>query len=161
MENGLPSYVLKCVLFRIVEETEAEYWTTTQSIAEVSTLFLNALCDGLAEGVFPHYWIDTINVLEDIDDETMGMLRNRAERVCYNPQAYVAANWLELTLCLRHNCCLCGQGGGSNQRGGCNQGGGYPGMKQSCPICLIPASYKDNLCCCGPCPYDQLTNDVY
>ena len=157
MENGLPSYVLKCILFRIVEETSAENWMASSSITVVFNRLLDALCDGLRERVYPHYWIDSINLLEDIDEISMRTLQYRAERVRYKPQAYVADNWLELTRCLRHNCCLCCPGGsGKVAKRAVSQA-----RKRCCPCCLIPVSYKERPTCCGPCPIDRLTMDVY
>ena len=158
--NSLPSYTLKCVLLQMMEETESQFWMHEHDAVEIFTKMLDILHQHLSNRMFPHYWIPSINLIKDLDIPTLDLLCQKINTVRNKPQAYVADNWLEITRCLRLNCCSC-----------CAFGKGAPLYKSisnilhikksSCPLCFIPCSYSSNSCCFGPCRYDKLNIDVY
>ena len=159
--KALPSYVMKCVLFQMMEETEAEFWERSYGADDVFIKMLDILYQHLNNRSFPHYWIPSINLIKDVDYQTLEKLCHKVNTVRHKPQAFVADNWLELTRCLRLKCCSCCAFGKKTSL--------YQGVfsnilfvkSKKCPCCLIPWSYSDQTYCLGPCPYDKLNMDVY
>ena len=152
---------MKCVLFQMMEETEAEFWEHSFDPVDVFIKMLDILHQHLSNRVIPHYWIPSINLVKDLDNLTLDKLCHKVNTVRNKPQAFVADNWLELTRCLRLKCCSCCAFGKSASL--------YKGVvsnirfvkSSTCPCCLVPCSYSDATCCLGPCPYDKLNMDVY
>ena len=153
--KALPSYVMKCVLLQMMEETEAQFWESHHEFVDVFIKMLDILHQHLSNGVFPHYWIPNIDLTKDLDTLTTDTLCQKVNAVRNKPQEFVAENWLEVTRCLRLNCCSCCACGKSASHRKCC------GKSTCCPLCLIPCAYGDNMCCLGPCPYDKLNMDVY
>ncbi len=157
--KGLSSFVYKCLLLNFMEEQDAAYWETDPAPIEIFIKLLDNLKRHLLNGSFPHYWIEEIDLLADYDRPAILALLNNLERVRYKPQAYIADNWLEMTRCLRHNCCACCAFPRQNTvKVVANT---LALQSSSCPLCLVPCSYKEDTLCFGPCPYDKLNMDVY
>ena len=159
--RALPSYTMKCVLLQMMEETEAQYWEQHYDPVDVFIKMLDILYQHLTNRVFPQYWIPSINLIKDLDMQTIDQLCHKVNTVRNKPQAFVADNWLELTRCLRLKCCRCCAFGKTASL--------YKGVvsnilfakSSTCPLCLIPYSYSDQASCMGPCRYDKLNMDVY
>ena len=154
------SYAIKCVLLQLMEETKSQFWVHEHDAVEVFNKMLDILHQHLSNRVFPHYWIPKINLIKNLDVPTLDLLCQKVKIVQSKPEAYVADNWLELTRCLRLNCCsFCAFGRGAPLYNGIS---GRIRVKESCcPFCFIPCSYSDSIGCLGPCPYDKMNMDVY
>ena len=149
---NLSSYILKSILLRVTEQHSPEDWGQLGADDMLRELLEN-LHQALTTGICPHFWIEDINLLEDLPKWRLTELATKVEQIQRNPHRYVADNWLEMTRCLRFYCFYCGPMG--RKKG-----------KASTPCChtrcLIPCSYMDikNRTCC-PCPYDNINFEVY
>lgn len=104
--HEVPSYVLKTILYRLVEKHPEEYWTSWIDISEMffkelfSTLIL---C--MKQKCCPHYWIPNINLLQDMNPEDFEFIQNKLDVISCDYVKFVADEWLEYQRWIRTNCC--------------------------------------------------------
>ena len=150
LEPKLPSYHLKCILFKFMEEKETSYWNMPNN---ADTIFIELLCK-LREAVearnLTHFWISDISLLEDYTPEYLDKIKERIDMVMGHPEKYVADNWLECTRCMGYNCCYCD----------CSQYFKNIDPREWCPLCFVPAVYGKDMKGCF-CPYEEAVFDVY
>ena len=142
-------------MFRIIEETQSTD-LYRKSSSEFFTQFIDGLKDALSKGILIHYWINEVNLLEDIDAQSMQALLYKVQEVRGSPQRYVADNWLEIIRCARLNCCACRE----NRVAVGTVITVQP--SDSTPCCgYFNASYTKDTTCCRGWPYNPVYYDVY
>ena len=147
---NISSYVLKSILLSAVEKHSVEDWTHL-GVDDVLCELLEKLHQALISGKCSHYWIDNINLLEDMPMERLTELADKVMEIKGNPCKFTADNWLELNRFLRLYCCICGPSKRKSEKGG------WKGFRY-----LIPCSYGDAAWRrLWRCPYDEIYYDVY
>ena len=76
----LESYHLKTAFMHYIKEQHRN-WTSGNSLGEHFLGFLGELQKALENGNLPHYWLDGVNVLDDIDEVVMKNMAYRLKRI--------------------------------------------------------------------------------
>ena len=76
----LESYHLKTAFMHYIKE-KRQNWTNRNSLEEQFVCFLGEMQKALENGNLPHYWLDGVNVLEEIDEVVRKNMAYRLKRI--------------------------------------------------------------------------------
>lgn len=76
----LESYHLKTAFMHYIKENRHN-WNGRTSLGDHFVGFLGELQTSLEKGNLPHYWLDGVNVVEDIDEVVIGHMAARLKRI--------------------------------------------------------------------------------
>ena len=76
----LESYHLKTAFMHYIKEKRRN-WTRRNSLSEHFVGFLGEMQKALEKGFLPHYWLDGVNVLEDINEVVTKNMAYRLKRI--------------------------------------------------------------------------------
>lgn len=158
--HEIPGYVLKTILYRLVEKHPEEYWT---SWIDISERFFKELFDALISCIKQksclHYWIPAINLMKDMTPEDFAFIQNKLEVISYNYVKYVADEWLEYQRFFRINCCKVCLSEKVDKKERVDKTPTYTccsiGLGVNNEQTLVPC------CNCGGMPYESTVLDVY
>ena len=107
--HNIASYALKTILFYEVERLEESYWNQDGGIYEkFFWVLFNSLHKKVEENYCPHYWIETLNLFDEMVEEDFTFLKDRLAKIKAEPIKYMTSEWLEWNRYMRQNCCdLC------------------------------------------------------
>ena len=78
--GSLESYHLKTAFMHYIKE-RLQNWTGSNSLGEHFLGFLRKLQRFLENGNLPHYWLDGVNILEDVDEVVVRNMAYRLKRI--------------------------------------------------------------------------------
>ena len=102
--HKIQSYALKTIFFYEVEKKESTYWNEDVR-EEFFWILLNSLCEKIVWRSCPHYWIKSLDLFSEMEDEDFASINECVQRILREPVKYIVSEWLEWHRFVRANCC--------------------------------------------------------
>ena len=103
--HKIPSYALKTILFFEMEKIEESYWTREDIEEEFFWTLFNSLHQRVSEKRCPHYWIESLDLFSDMENEDFLFIEGKLKKIEEQPVKHIASEWLEWNRYMRKNCC--------------------------------------------------------